>query len=378
MLIGLRQDKLFENSRFQAIINAIPAGLFIIEANGKVSLANEESRRIFAGETSLECISDYSKFTGYWPETGEPLKPEDWPEAQAILHGRETKGVVVDIDKFDGTKGTFTLAGAPIKNKSGKITGAVMTVQDITEHVKAQNLLRDSEKQLAIDLEAAKLLQEVSTKLIQANDIDALFDHILETAMMLLRSDYACFQLFKPERGAKGELYLLRHRGFKESDVMAWEWITPRSRSSCGMALNTHKRVVFPDVLQCDYIAGSIYLEAYLKIGIRAVQTSPLLSRDGTLIGMFSTYWRKPHELTDSEIRNLDVLARQAADLIERAQTEQDLRRSEERYRSLTRKLQEADRRKDEYLGLLSHEIRNPLASIMLCLSLLEKAEHGG
>lgn len=40
--------------------------------------------------------------------------------------------------------------------------------------------------------------------------------------------------------------------------------------------------------------------------------------------------------------------------------------------------LQEADRRKDHFLGVLSHEIRNPLASIILSLSLLDRVEPGG
>ena len=373
----MHQDRLFENILFRTILNTIPTGLIIFDSDGKISFANGEAKRIFAGAVFPECIRDFSKYRSCRPETGDPVKPDHWPADQALLHGREIRGVVVEIERFDGTTATITLSGAPVKNESGRITGAVVAIEEITEQIKAQNLLRDREKQLAQELESAKLLQDVSTKLIQANNIDLLFDQILETAMMLLRSDYACFQLFKPERGAEGELYLLRHRGFNDSDVKVWELITPRSQSSCGMALNTRRRVVFPDVTQCDYMAGSIYLDAYLKIGIRAVQTTPLLSRDGTLIGMFSTYWREPHELTESEIRILDVLARQAADLIERAQTEQALRRSEERYRNLARELQEADRRKDEFLGILSHEIRNPLTSIMLCLTLLSKAEAG-
>jgi len=374
---GSYQDKSLENSCIKTIITAIPAGLLVIGANGQISLANEEANRIFAGEAPLKHIHDFSKYKGYWPDTGEPLKPGDWPAVQALFYGRETRGVIVEIENHNGATSTIILSGVPVKNESGGITGAIVVAQDITEHIKAQHLLRHSEKQLAIELERAKLLQNVSTKLIQANDIDSLYDQILDTAMMLLHSDYASFQLFIPERGAEGELCLLRYRGFNESDIKVWQWITPRSRSSCGLALNTRRRVAFSDVLQCDYMAGSIYLDAYLKIGIRAVQTTPLLSRSGTLIGMFSTYWRQPHELSEWEIRNLDVLARQAADLIERTQTEQALRRSEARYRDLVRKLQEADRRKEEFLGMLSHEIRNPLASIMLSLSLLSKAETG-
>lgn len=49
-------------------------------------------------------------------------------------------------------------------------------------------------------------------------------------------------------------------------------------------------------------------------------------------------------------MRLLDVLARQAADLIERKRIEETLR--------------ESDRRKDEFLATLAHELRNPLAPI--------------
>lgn len=51
---------------------------------------------------------------------------------------------------------------------------------------------------------------------------------------------------------------------------------------------------------------------------------------------------------------------------------------SEEHYRLLLEELQVADRRKDELLGVLSHEMRNPLASIMLSSAMLDRAAPGG
>jgi PAS domain S-box-containing protein len=50
---------------------------------------------------------------------------------------------------------------------------------------------------------------------------------------------------------------------------------------------------------------------------------------------MISTHWREPHQPTERALRSLDVLARQAADLIERTQVEAALRGSEQQFRWL-------------------------------------------
>ena len=48
---------------------------------------------------------------------------------------------------------------------------------------------------------------------------------------------------------------------------------------------------------------------------------------------MLSTHWRTPHTPTEDDFRFFDVLARQAADLIERTLAEEAVRESEERFR---------------------------------------------
>lgn len=49
---------------------------------------------------------------------------------------------------------------------------------------------------------------------------------------------------------------------------------------------------------------------------------------------MISTPWREVHRPSERALRALDVLARQAADLIERKKSEMRLCESEERYRA--------------------------------------------
>jgi diguanylate cyclase (GGDEF)-like protein/PAS domain S-box-containing protein len=79
----------------------------------------------------------------------------------------------------------------------------------------------------------------------------------------------------------------------------------------------------------------SLGREGIIPDAVVAVQPRFNVSRSGRLLGMISTHWRKPHQSTIRALRSLDVLARQAADLIERSQAEAALRRSEERFRWL-------------------------------------------
>ena len=48
----------------------------------------------------------------------------------------------------------------------------------------------------------------------------------------------------------------------------------------------------------------------------------------------------------------------------------------DERVRAL-QELRDADRRKDEFLAMLSHELRNPLAPILNAVEVLDRAEPG-
>jgi len=67
----------------------------------------------------------------------------------------------------------------------------------------------------------------------------------------------------------------------------------------------------------------------------------------------------------------LNVAATQAVTAIQNARLLSSLRKSDEDLRAAIGSLQEADRRKDEFLATLSHELRNPLAPLRNSLHLL-------
>jgi PAS domain S-box-containing protein len=173
-------------------------------------------------------------------------------------------------------------------------------------------------------------LHEISTLLIQEDDLKSLYNRILDAAIGLMSSDMASIQLLDPERN---QLLLLAWKGFHPQSAIFWQRVHFNSASTCGLAFSTGCRVVVPDVDICDFMAGTADLDEYRRSNIRAVQSTPLVSRSGQLLGMISTHWREPHQPTERALRRLDVLARQAADLVERNRAEAALRESNEQLR---------------------------------------------
>jgi PAS domain S-box-containing protein len=190
----------------------------------------------------------------------------------------------------------------------------------------------DNSTQISGEPDVALQLQKISTLLIQEGNVDVLYEQVLDAAVELMSADFGSFQLYAPEQN---ELRLFAHRGFHPVSAAFWEFVSVGSTSTCGLAMSSGARTVVADVEAAECDIGTSDLTAYRKSGIRAVQSTPLMSRSGQLLGMISTHWRRPHQPPETAYRPLDVLARQAADLIERARIDAALRDSEERSRWL-------------------------------------------
>lgn len=188
---------------------------------------------------------------------------------------------------------------------------------------RSQATMRAREEQLEQDLAATQHLQEISTLLFQEQEGGNFYSRLLEAAAGVMRSDMASIQMFDERRL---ELSLLAHKDFHASSAAFWEWVRADSGSTCGGALDSRQRIVVSDVETCDFMRGTADLEAYRRSGIRAVQSTPLISRSGGVLGMISTHWRHVHQPSEQDWRLFDILARQAADLIDRTQAVRALR----------------------------------------------------
>jgi PAS domain S-box-containing protein len=196
--------------------------------------------------------------------------------------------------------------------------------------------LGKSRAQLETELANTRLLQSLSSELLCKDNINSLYQRILVTAMHIMRSDFASLQMVYTESGKSSKLKLLAYHGLNDEAAALWEWVDAVSGSSpCSEALRKSCRIIVPNVEKCDFMKGTDDLAFLLQTGIHAIQSTPLYSRSGKLLGMISTHWGKTHMPLDRELNFLDLLARQAADLIEYKLGQEMLRESEEKYRTL-------------------------------------------
>jgi len=168
-------------------------------------------------------------------------------------------------------------------------------------------------------LAAMRELQAISTQLIQEG-ADSLHDAILAAAQRLLRYDMAPMQVFDV---AGDGLKMLSWRGFDVEHIKAFDWVGRDAGSSCAAALRAGARVVIPDIETSDHVVGTPAHPALRLCGIRSAQSTPLVSRSGIMLGMITNHWREPHAPGERALLLIDVLARQAADLIDRNNNEQ-------------------------------------------------------
>ena len=122
--------------------------------------------------------------------------------------------------------------------------------------------------------------------------------------------------------------------------------------------------------------APNFDIQSEIHIALRPRRGAPWL------LGMHQCSYAR--DWSPEEARLFHEIAQRLADALtnilytrELEQTAQALRDSEALLRKSEAALREADRRKDEFIGMLSHELRNPLAPIRNCLYILDRAVPG-
>jgi PAS domain S-box-containing protein len=312
--------------RYAAIVESSDDAIIAKTLDGVLSAWNAAAERMF-GYTELEAI-------------GQPITmiipPDLYGEEQDILRRLRAGERVEHYETVRVTKAgeriDVSLTISPLRDDAGRIVGCAKIARDITKAKQAEMALRQSEQRLAREVAGAKTLQSISTRLISESTPESLYEQILGAAMELMASDAASVQMLAADHTS---LRLIAWRNFHPDSVALWQRVAAGAGSACSKALGDNERVVVADVEASEFMTGTEDQHEYRRSGIRAVQSTPLRSRSGRLLGMLSTHWRTPHDPTEEDFRFFDVLARQAADLIERTLAQEALRESEERFRRI-------------------------------------------
>jgi PAS domain S-box-containing protein len=143
---------------------------------------------------------------------------------------------------------------------------------------------------------------------------------ILEATVLLMEGDLGDIQLFDPVRNT---LNIVAQLGFPPEFIEALGTVSIDAMTAGARSLRERRRVVIRDVtIEPGY---EPYRAVAAFAGYRAVQSTPLISRDGEFLGALLTHLREPRDFSTREVRVLDLYSKQAVDAIVRARVEHDL-----------------------------------------------------
>lgn len=135
------EDLLQVGRRLSAVLEALPVGVMIADAEGVICQTTDEVARILRAATPMQS-GDYGDVVGWWDRSGRMIK-ESGPLSRAIQHGQESHSERIAIRCLDGTDKTILVSASPLRHLDGRIAGAVVLIQDITESARISKELQE-------------------------------------------------------------------------------------------------------------------------------------------------------------------------------------------------------------------------------------------
>jgi CheY-like chemotaxis protein len=124
--------------KLASVLESLPVGVLIADVGGRICQTTEEVSRILKADTRIDNDS-YGEMLAWWDGGGHPLKDLDGALAQALRVGEPSHSKPVQIHCLDGSTSTILASTSPLRGVNGKIVGAVILIQDLTEHKRIEN-----------------------------------------------------------------------------------------------------------------------------------------------------------------------------------------------------------------------------------------------
>ena len=278
--------------------------------------------------------------------------PEIWPTIGAMVDQVMNDGIAVRGEDMplellrNGYPELchFTFSYSPIRDISGAVVGMFTAAVETSARVMA-------ERRRAFQLNLADELRGL-----------AATDDIIGTATRLIRQHLGVTRAYYAEIDDQAGCFHIPAQWTHGGELPALPGL-PMHGSVASFSpyllqsLRAARAVVAEDIAADPHLAG--HAQAYQDLGMQSVVVIPL-NRGGQLRANFNVGHSVPRRWSPGELEIIADVAERTWDAIERARAEEALRLS--------------SRLKDEFLAMLAHELRNPLAPISAAADLLAAA----
>jgi PAS domain S-box-containing protein len=307
--------------RYTALFDFAPIGYFALSPDGTIRELN------LAGAALLGVERKHlvGRRLGAFVEPGQRGELADFLDAILATDGARSGRRELALVTHAGERRDALVHATAIDGNAASPSAVLVAIQDVTErkHVQAERERLHAETRR--DLDAMNRLHRIGTlSLPQDAPLEPVLEEIVDAAIAIAGAELGNLQLVE---AGSGRLKIVAQRGFAAPWVEFWDG--EARRGAGNEALDLAERVVVEDVEKSPLFAGRPELDMHRKAGVLAVVATPLKTMSGAAIGVISVHFGAPHRPDERASRALDLLARQAAGLVERARawtTEQTLR----------------------------------------------------
>ena len=332
----------------RAVLDALPQHIIVIDHDGKVIESNQawksfvaqqdragSRRESYEGERYVDALRS---ITGFEPDSASRMETA----IAAVLDGR-VRSLSIEL-LFDGVPDDkwFLITAVPLRRDNG---GMAVGHTSISEQ-------KRSEQAAERNAEILRRLQVVTDSALSQLSFDTLIHQMLLRVCEVLKADAAALLLISDDHTAlKIQASIGMNEDYETSaPVPIGEGVAGRIAADRESLLieNLEEVPVFTPLLRADF---------------RSMIGAPLMA-GSSLIGVIHAQSKTRGHFSRDDLQLLELAADRIAVAIERAQlyrTEQDLRIRAE----------DASRMKDEFLAVVSHELRSPLNTILGWVTLL-------
>jgi PAS domain S-box-containing protein len=193
-----------ERARLNAIVEQMPAGLVIANADGEAVFMNRLAETLLGNLRRTDEAAFHRRYPAF-RLNGEPYPETDRPATRALRDGQTTNAERVYFAAEDGSRILFEISAAPIRDGLGRITAAALTFHDLSEreaHEQSErefvaNAAHELRTPIAGVLAAIEVLQSGAKE--KAEDRDLFLGHIEREAARLGRLAHALLVLARAQ-----------------------------------------------------------------------------------------------------------------------------------------------------------------------------------